>query len=208
MPESPAERAEARAEAVATRRRWLTLAEVVAIAGVVIAGLTLWNNWQGREADQAARTAQQANAATAARTGALVTLHATPKDDGARLALADPGHDIQSVEVRFPSALGVSPQSSSVDPAIETSWFEDALLKATDGGSAEQQGRLPVLITADYWDGGEHLTDTAIYDIVWQTHGRLLRGRVLRLKGIVLERRHGATQAAVDARWVQVKPKG
>ena len=45
---------EAKAEAAAARRRWLTLAEIVAIAGVVIAGLTLWNNWQGREAEQAA----------------------------------------------------------------------------------------------------------------------------------------------------------
>ena len=208
MPETPAERAEARAEAAATRRRWLTLAEVVAIAGVVIAGLTLWNNWQGREADQAARAAEQANAASAAHASALVTLHATPKDDGARLALSDPAHTIQSVEARFPSVLGISRQSSTLAPSIEASWFEDALLKATDGGAADQQGRLPVLITADYWDGGDHLTDSAVYDIVWRTHGRLLRGRALRLKGIVLERRHGATQAAVDARWAQVKPKG
>jgi hypothetical protein len=208
MPETPAERAEARAEAAATRRRWLTLAEVVAIAGVVIAGLTLWNNWQGREADQAARAEQQASAASAAHAGTLVTLHATAKDDGARLTLTDPAHTIQSIEVRFPSALGISPQSSTLSPAIEASWFEDALLKAVDSGAADQQGRLPVLITADYWDGGDHLTDSAIYDIVWQTHGRLLRGRALRLKGIVLERRHGATQAAVDARWAQVKPKG
>jgi len=27
------------------RRRWLTIAEIVAVAGVVIAGLSLWNNW-------------------------------------------------------------------------------------------------------------------------------------------------------------------
>jgi len=208
MPETPAERAEARAEAAATRRRWLTLAEVMAIAGVVIAGLTLWNNWQGREADQAARAAEQANAARSAHAGTLVTLHATPKDDGARLVLTDPAHDIQSIEVRFPSALGVAPQSSSLEPAIETSTFGDSLLKATASGGAEQQGRLPVLITADYWEGGDHLSDTAVYDIVWQTHGRLLRGRALRLKGIVLERRHGATQSAVDARWARVKPKG
>lgn len=207
MPETPAERAEARAEAAATRRRWLTLAEVVAIAGVVIAGLTLWNNWQGREADQTARAEQQASATSAAHAGTLVTLHATVRDDGARLALSDPAHTIQNIEIRFPSALDVSPQSSTLSPAIEASWFADALLKAASAGSADQQGRLPVLIAADYWDGGDHLSDSAIYDIVWQTHGRLLRGRVLRLRGIVLERRHGATQAAVDARWAQVKPK-
>jgi len=206
-PETAAERAEAKAEAAATRRRWLTLAEVVAIAGVIIAGLTLWNNWQGREADQAARRAQQASEASTAHASALVTLHATSRDDGARLVLTDPAHTIQSIEVRFPSTLGVSPQTSTLDPAIEADWFEDALMKAIADGPADQHGRLPVLITADYWDGGEHRSDSAIYDIVWETHGRLLRGRALRLKGIVLERRHGATQAAVDARWAKVKPK-
>ena len=55
--------------------------------------------------------------------------------------------------------------------------------------------------------GDQHMTDRAIYDIVWQCHGRLLRGRALELKGIVLERRHGVTQAALDARWATLKPK-
>ncbi|MGN6375110.1 MAG: hypothetical protein ACTHMG_06100, partial [Sphingomonas sp.] len=60
--QAAADRAEAKAEAAATRRRWLTLAEIVAIAGVVIAGLTLWNNWQGREDVRAARQAAQQDA--------------------------------------------------------------------------------------------------------------------------------------------------
>lgn len=207
-PETPAERAVAKAEAAATRRRWLTLAEIVAIAGVVIAGLTLWNNWQGREADQAEQRAAATQAASAARAGSVVTLTATPRHDGAELALKDPQHNIQSIEVRFPTALGVAPQSSTVDLAIESGWFDSALLEATAKGAADQSGRLPVLITADYWDGEQHMTDSAIYELIWQTHGRLLRGRALELKGIVLERRHGATQAAVDSRWASVKPKG
>jgi len=206
-PEAAAERAQARAEAAATRRRWLTLAEVVAIAGVVIGALTLWNNWQGREADQEAQRMAAAQAASAARASSVVTLTATPKHDGEMLALKDPQHNIQSVELRFPSALGVAPQSSTVDLAIESGWFEKALLDATAHGPAEQSGRLPVLITADYWNGEKHMTDSAIYDVIWQSHGRLLRGRALEMKGIVLERRHGATQAAVDALWNAQQPK-
>jgi len=206
--ETLAERAEAKAEAAATRRRWLTLAEVVAIAGVVIAGLTLWNNWQGREANQAAQRAAAAQAENAERANSVVTLSATVRHDGQTLSLKDAQHNIQSIEVRFPNALGVAPQSSTVDLAIEAGWFEKALLDATANGPADQSGRLPVLITADYWDGEQHMTDSAIYDIIWQTHGRLLRGRALDLKGIVLERRHGVTQAAVDARWASLKPKG
>lgn len=206
--ETPAERAVAKAEAAATRRRWLTLAEIVAIAGVIIAGLTLWNNWQGREADQAQQRAAAAQAASAARASSVVTLAATPHHDSEMLSLKDPQHNIQSIELRFPTALGVAPQSSTVDLAIESGWFAKALLDATAKGPDDQSGRLPVLITADYWDGDQHMTDSAIYDIVWQTHGRLLRGRALELKGIVLQRRHGATQAAVDSRWASIRPKG
>lgn len=206
-PETPIERAVAKAEAAATRRRWLTLAEIVAIAGVVIAGLTLWNNWQAREADQAEQRAAAAEAASAARASSVVTLTATPRHDGEMLALKDPQHNIQSIEVRFPSALGVAPQSSTVNLALESGWFGKALLDATSKGPAEQSGRLPVLITADYWSGEQHMTDNAIYAVIWQSHGRLLRGRALELKGIVLERRHGATQAAVDALWEAQKPK-
>jgi hypothetical protein len=205
--ETPVERAVAKAEAAATRRRWLTLAEVVAIAGVVIAGLTLWNNWQGREADQAAQRAAATQAANAAKASGVVTLTATPRHDGETLALKDAQHNIQSIEVRFPTALGVAPQSSTVDLTIESGWFDKALLDATGQGPADQSGRLPVLITADYWDGEQHRTDSAIYALIWQTHGRLLRGRALELKGIVLERRHGATQAAVDSLWKAQKPK-
>jgi hypothetical protein len=209
-PETPIERGVAKAEAAATRRRWLTLAEIVAIAGVIIAGLTLWNNWQAREADQAQQRAAAAEAASAARAGSVVTLTATPRHDGDMLALKDAQHNIQSIEMRFPTALGVAPQSSTVDLALESGWFGKALLDATAAGPAEQSGRLPVLITADYWDGEQHRTDSAIYAVIWQSHGRLLRGRALELKGIVLERRHGATQAAVDALWKaqKAKPKG
>jgi hypothetical protein len=207
-PETATERAVAKAEAAATRRRWLTLAEIVAIAGVIIAGLTLWNNWQGREADQAQQRAAAAQAASAARASGVVTLTATPRHDGEILALKDPQHNIQSIEVRFPGALGVAPQSSTVDLAIESGWFARALLAAIAEGPADQSGRLPVLITADYWNGDQHMTDSAIYELIWQTHGRLLRSRSLELKGIVLERRHGATQAAVDSLWKAQKPKG
>ena len=48
MSDTPSERA----EAAATRRRWITLAEVVAVAGVLIGALTLYTNWSDRRADE------------------------------------------------------------------------------------------------------------------------------------------------------------
>lgn len=209
-PESPADaaadRAVAKTQAAASRRRWLTLAEVVAIAGVVIAALTLWNNWQGRRADQVAAHAQQENAEAAAQAQSVVTLHATPADDGQRLALSDPDHTIQSVDVSFPSELGVPAQTSTLAPSIEAAWFAKPLLTILEQGRDDQSGRVPVVIASDYWDGERHVTDRAVYDIIWQTHGRLLRGRDLELKGIVLDQRKGATQATIDRLWVKRAP--
>ena len=49
------------AEAAATRRRWINLAEIVAGAGLLIAGLTWWNSYQeriGEEADKASAREQ------------------------------------------------------------------------------------------------------------------------------------------------------
>lgn len=125
------------AQAAAKRRRWLTLAEGVAIASVVIAALTLLNNWQGREAAEAARQAQLADQSTTAKAGSLVTFTAKPRGDGASLALSDPAHSIQSIDIRFPRELGVSPQSSTLDPTIAANWFEGALLRALAAGPAD-----------------------------------------------------------------------
>ncbi|HVI98644.1 MAG TPA: hypothetical protein VM657_06210 [Sphingomonas sp.] len=200
--DAAAERAVARAEAAATRRRWITLAEILAIAGVIIAGLTLWNNWSERRDDEAARQAEQAEQAHAAT---IVSLIATRTNDGTALALEDPGHRIQSMDFTFPAALDLPVRNTVVDTRIESSWFADKLLALTDGGGDEVEGRLPVLITSDYWAGDQHRTDAAIYDIVWRTEGRVLRGRTLRLKGLVLRERTDSP-ARLNALWAREKP--
>lgn len=200
-PEIPAaERAEERA----IRRRWITLGEIVAIAAVAISALTFWSNYSERKSDDAERRAEKASAAEAKAT---VTLTGTPADDGKTLKLAAGGQDIQGVRVRFPAALALSPQESLVEPRIEAKWFSAKLLDMTDGGPDTREGKLPVLITADWWDGERHLSETALYDIVWKTEGRVLRGRELTLKGLVLRRRMRADgPAQLDAAWTRAKP--
>lgn len=193
MAETPAERA----EAAAIRRRWVTLGEIVAIAGLVISALALWSSWSERRTDEAARRIEKT---TEARTRTAITLTATPVGNGAALKLADPAHPIQGIKVTFPSAIGIGPHSSAAGPQIKARWFAPALLALTDKGPDDREGRLPVIIAADYWDGDRHVTDTARYDIVWRTEGRLLQGRALRLEGIVLRSRD-ASPAGLDAAW-------
>ncbi|SFP37653.1 hypothetical protein [Sphingomonas rubra] len=185
----------------ATRRRWITLAELVAVAGVLIAALTLYLGWSDRRADEAARQAETANSA---RDRSRVDLKAAVEDGGTALALTDERHDLSELTVAFPRALGVATQRPA-ETAIDADWIAAPLLKLTDGGADARTGRLPVLLTVRYWDGDAARTATGIYDVIWRTEGRMLRGRTLSLEGLRLRERGGG-QARLDAIWAREKP--
>lgn len=191
-----------RKEAAATRRRWITLAEVLAVAGVLIAALTLWSNWADRREDAAARTATETSAA---REKARLDLVGTVADGGRTLALKDARHDLREAEIAFPTATGVGSKRPAGDPEIDADWFDDVLLKLTDGGPDTRTGRLPVLVTVRYWDGDIDRAASGIYDVIWRTEGRVLRGRTLRIEGLKLRQRGGSTKL-LDAAWARAKP--
>lgn len=200
--ETAAEQAVAKAEAAATRRRWITLGEIVAVAAVVISGLTFWNSWAERQDAAAERQAERAAESKEKAAGSAVLLTGSVEDDGAMLTLSDPAHRIQQIEVRFPKALGVDPQTSVLEPQIQAAWIAAPMLKLTDGGADRREGRLPVAITASYWDADVQRTSTAIYDLVWRTEPRTLQGRTLKLRGVILrERVTNDGQARIDGMW-------
>jgi hypothetical protein len=192
-----------RAEARAIRKRWVTLAEIVAVAGLLISATGLWLNYSERRSDDREK---QVEKVTEARTHSLVRLTATPEHGGESLALKDAEHDVQSVDIRFPKALGLAAQTSILTPHIEAAWVKDALVEATKDGPDKRDGRLPVLVSASYWDGDQQRTDTAIYDVVWQIEGKLLGGHTLKLKGMLLRERTAST-ARLDMVWAKEKPK-
>jgi hypothetical protein len=196
--ETPTERQ----EAAATRRRWVTLAEVVAVAGVLIAALTLWTNWSDHRANEADKIAAQSNAA---RERSRIDLSAIVQGGGDTLLLKDARHDLQDVTITFPRAIGISPQRPPAEPIIDGSWFAEPLLKLTDGGSDERAGRLPVLVSVQYFDGDTTRSASGIYDVIWKTHGRRFRGRALQLEGLRVRQR-GGDQARLDAIWAKEKP--
>lgn len=185
-----------------TRRRWITLAELVAVAGMLIAALTLYLNWSDRRAERAEKVQETASETKAK---ARVMLTGTVQDGGDTLALADAAHQISAAEVRFPAGLGVPAQDAMPGPAIHAGWFERALVAATDKAADKTQGRLPVLVTVKWWDGDTERSDTARYDILWRTHGRVLQGRKLELAGFTLAERVG-TAAALEKAWAKVRP--
>jgi hypothetical protein len=192
-----------RAEARAIRKRWVTLAEIVAVAGLLISATGLWLTWSERRSDDQEKRVEKV---TEARTRSLVRLTAVPEHGGESLVLKDAEHDVQSVDIRFPKALGVAAQTSILTPHIEAAWIKDALVEATKTGPDKRDGRLPVLVSASYWDGDQQRTDTAIYDVVWQIEGKLLGGHTLKLKGMLLRERT-ASAARLDRVWATERPK-
>ena len=101
------------AERAKSRRRLLTLAEFVAVAGLMVAALTLYLNWSQRRSDA------QDKAATASaqrQERARLDLTGTVDGDGRRLLLRDPNHDLQDVLIDFPKASGIGAKPRSATP--------------------------------------------------------------------------------------------
>jgi hypothetical protein len=187
-----------------TRRRWITLAEVVAVAGVIIAALTLYNSWQERREAAQAKIAER-DSATRDRT--RFVLRGTVAANRRSIVLArEEAHPLGDIRVTFPPALGVAPQDS-VTQTIELGWFEAALRKATDGGPDSRSGRLPVLIRYTYFTDDRPTTRQAIYDIVWKTEGNFPWPRKVTLIDLRL-RETGGDAHRLDALWAKAVPAG
>lgn len=186
-----------------TRRRWITLAEVLAVAGVIIAALTLYSNWQER---REAAAAKQVEAASDRRDKTRFVLRGTVAKDKRSIVLArEEAHPLGDIRVTFPTTLGISPRDS-VTQTIEAGWFDSGLRKATDGGADTRSGRLPVLIRYTYFTDEQPTARQAIYDIVWHTEGNFPLPRKVTLLDFRL-REAGGNQARIDALWAKRLPK-
>lgn len=197
----PRQTPEERKEAAAIRRRWITLGEILAVIGVLISGLALWNSWSERssaEEERAAAKAQQANVSR--------TLLLKPSGGGKRLALAahDPEQAIQSQTLVFPSAFGLG-AFETTEPRIEAEWVKRAL-KKSPGRDEKVRGdaRMPVALTTRFVADGRSFTDTALYDVGYkESGGGLFDGREVELKGLSLIQRtsEATAQKRLDALW-------
>lgn len=213
MPENDApDAAEEAREAAATRRRWLTLAEILAVVAVLISAATLWNSYQQRTSEEADKAAARQAAAAASQT---LLLRGSPDRDGRRLTLAptDEAQAVQTQRISFPTPLAVSPVETVSEPRIEAGWFERSLLRAIESAAGDRRGdaRLPVTVTTEFIGGGAVRRDVALYDIGYRIEGGgLLGGRELRLNGLsrVGSVAPGEAQARLDARWRAAMPAG
>jgi hypothetical protein len=187
------------------RFRWLTLAECVGIAALVIAGLGFWDSHRERAQEGQARAAAAAERQAELKAGALKqTFLMTGTPDGAgekiRLASVHPDQVIQTQTVWFPAAIRADSVETTGNPRLEAGWIEGGLRKAA---GKSKQGRMPVGVLTVFIEDGQTKTDRAIYQLGYSLHSRVLRGDKVELEGLSLGRRGvaGDLQAATDAAW-------
>jgi hypothetical protein len=176
----------AEGETARIRRRWITLAEIVGVGGLVISGLALWNSYQERDSEAADKAAERREALAQAQT---VVLRGTSDRNGSRLSLApaDPAQTIQSQRIAFPTVLGVAPVETVADHRIEARWFRREILRATAGEreADDSDRQVPIAIETRFYSGSAMLRDIAVYILVYRVEGGgLFEGREIRLRGL------------------------
>jgi len=194
--------------------RWLSLAEFVGIAALVIAALGYWDTHRERTQTERERAAEAQEKKAEARAGALklsFLMTGAPEAGGARLRLATvhPEQVIQTQSISFPSELRGGAIETTGNPRLEAGWFEGGLTKAEHArGQKPHQGRLPVGIVTAFIEDGQPKTDRAIYLVGYTSHARVLRSDKVELEGLSLLRRGVGenVQAAVDGVWARENP--
>ena len=189
--------------AAARRRRWITLGELVAVLALLISAASFWDARQQRQREDAVEDA----AGRRASASAPLILTASVDNDGTRLKLAAAGDAVlQTQTVSFPKAVRGDSEETSGNPHIDAAWFESGLRAAL--GSDARRGRLPVGIVTHYLDNGRDGIDTALYEIAFTVHPRLLRTAAIELEGMTLVARNqgAALQQRLDTRWSRAHP--
>ena len=205
MGETPSERKR--------RLRFLTVAEIVGIAALIIAAAGFWDSHRERTQSDRERAAEAQEKKAEAKAGALkltFLMTGSPEGAGERLKLSSvhPEQVIQTQTLTFPSEIG-GVQQTTGNPRIEAGWIEGGVTKAEHArGGKGRSGRLPVAIVTTFIEDGQTKTDTALYQLGYSAHPRVLRSDKVELEGLSLIR-HGVggdVQAAVDAAWTRQNP--
>jgi hypothetical protein len=196
------------------RLRFLTVAELVGIAALIIAAAGYWDTHRERAQTERERAAEAQEKRAEARAGALkltFLMTGSPEGAGERLKLASVHSEqvIQTQALTFPSEIRGDAVNTTGNPRIEAGWIEGGVTKAEHARDGKgRSGPLPVAIVTTFIEDGQTKTDTALYQLGYRAHPRVLRSDKVELEGLSLIRRGvaGDAQAAVDAAWLRQNP--
>lgn len=158
-----------------TRRRWIALGEVIAIAALIVSAFGVWIAWKGNSNDKPTRVVEQ-------RQPIPLTLRGTVERDGRELVIApvEQSHAIESLTL---TVAGASSVELGSDGALDAGDFEDAL-KNKDGDDKGTHS-VSVRIAVRYVEMGADRKGGGPYVLRYRWEGGgLLGGRSLRFIGL------------------------
>jgi hypothetical protein len=159
-----------------TRRRWINLGELIAIAALIVSATGVWITWKSSNQDKPTRVVEQ-------RSTVPLALRGTPDGDGRTLTIipADPSHALESLTV---SLKGASPIDLGSDGRLAASDVEGAL-KGREKEAKDVTHSVPVRIDARYVESGADRRGGGTYVVRYKWEGGgLFGGRSLHLVGL------------------------
>jgi hypothetical protein len=159
-----------------TRRRWINLGELIAIAALIVSATGVWIAWKSSNQDKPTRVVEQ-------RSTVPLALRGTPDGDGRTLTIipADPSHALESLTVNL---KGASPIDLGSDGRLAASDVEGAL-KGREKEAKDVTHSVPVRIDARYVESGADRRGGGTYVVRYKWEGGgLFGGRSLHLVGL------------------------
>ena len=159
-----------------TRRRWINLGELIALAALIVSALGVWIAWKSSSQDKTTRIVEQKSAVPLA-------LRGTIDADGRTLTImpADPSHGLEGLTVRI---KGASPIEVGSDGRLYASDLESAL-KGREKEPKDVTLSVPVRIDARYVEAGDDRRGGGSYQLRYKWEGGgLFGGRSVHLIGL------------------------
>jgi hypothetical protein len=155
------------------RRRWITLAETIALAALIVSAVGVWIAWKSSNQDKPTRVVEQ-------KQTVLLSLRGAASTDGSTLTIspADSGHGLESLTLTI---KGASPIQIGSDGQLRSSDVQSALKerpKEDKGVTYSATAR----IQAHYVELGTDKSSTGNYVLRYKWEGGgLFGGRSVRL---------------------------
>ena len=157
----------------ATRRRWITLAEIIALAALIVSAIGVWIAWKNSSQDKPTRVVEQKQAIP-------LSLRGSASSDGSALTIlpADPSHGLESLTVTL---KGASPIEIGSDGRLQASDIQTALKERPKEAKGVTYS-VPMRIQAHYVEMGTDKSGRGNYVLRYKWEGGgLFGGRSIRL---------------------------
>lgn len=159
-----------------SRRRWINLGELIALAALAVSAVGVWIAWKSSNNDKPARVVEQRSAVPLALRGAV---------DGGGQALtimpADPSHALESLTVTIKGSQAIEVGGDGKLGANDVA----AALKGREKENKDVGYSVPVRIDARYVENGNERRGGGSYVVRYKWEGGgLFSGRSLHLLGL------------------------